>query len=79
MAPTDTGPLTEVQVVIPALPEINQLIAPTGATALAEPVIVAVKRIEPPRVGVLVEVRTLSGVARATVVAEAERVEVTAS
>lgn len=65
-----------LQVVAPALPEKLKLITPLGASALALPVATAVKVIEPPRVGLPVEVRTSVGVASAIVV---ELDEVTAA
>ena len=65
-----------LQLVAPAVPEKLKLITPLGARALALPVATAVKVIEPPRVGVPVEVRTRVGVAGATVV---DVLEVTAA
>ena len=67
---------TLLQLVAPALPAKLKLITPLGARALALPVATAVKVIEPPRVGVPVEVRTSVGVARAIRV---ELLEVTAA
>ena len=57
-----------------AVPEIDQLMVPLGATALVVPVTVAVKIVEPPREGVVVETRVAVAVAFATVVVEDEAV-----
>ena len=69
MTPTEIGPDEVLQIAAGlAVPEIAKLITPAGAAALADPVTVAVKVTEPPRVGVEALVRTTVGVAAATVV-----------
>ena len=50
MLPRVFGPEVALQVLIPAVPEIDQFIAPVGATALVAPVRVAVQSNDPPNV-----------------------------
>jgi hypothetical protein len=66
--PFAVGPKLVVQVVAPPVPEIVQVADPDGAAALAEPVTVAVKVIDPPRVGVPEGVTAIDGVAAETTV-----------
>jgi hypothetical protein len=60
--------------VSPPEPDTAQLTAPDGAIAFAEPVTVAVKVNEPPRVGAPETLMMIEGVAGATVVDVAELV-----
>jgi hypothetical protein len=62
------GPVVEEHNVTPALPLIAQLTVPAGAVALLEPVTLAVKSKEPPRVVDPVSAREMAGVATATTV-----------
>ena len=48
--PSVFGPVVEAQAEIPAVPDIDQFIAPVGATALLDPVSVTVQSNDPPRV-----------------------------
>ena len=66
------------QDVAPPVPPIIQVILPVGATALSEPVTVAVKVTVPPRVGVPEGVTSMTGVAWATVVTVVELAAATA-
>ena len=65
----ETGPVVDVQVVIPTTPVIPQTPVPVGATALVAPVTIVVKTIVEPRMPVpaFADVATV-GVALATVV-----------
>jgi len=72
--PETIGPVVVEQETTLAVPEIDQLMVPLGATALVVPVTVAVKIVEPPREGVVVETRVAVAVAFATVVVEDEAV-----
>jgi hypothetical protein len=62
--------------VTPAVPVIDQVIAPLGAEALLDPVTIAVKSKEPPKVADPVAPKRIVGVATATTV---ELDEVTAA
>ena len=64
--PTDTGPVEVLHVGEPTLPVNTKVITPVGASALREPVAVAVNVRVPPRVGVPEEESTTVGVATAT-------------
>jgi len=72
--PETIGPVVAEQETTLAVPEILQAIVPLGATALVVPVTVAVKIVEPPREGVVVETRVDVAVAFATAVVEDEAV-----
>ena len=66
-----------VHEVTEALPDIAKLMIPLGAVELVEPVTVAVKSTEPPRVGVVDALRPIVGVAVETVVVVVEALAAT--
>ena len=70
ITPSEIGPVALLQIAAgAALPVRAKLITPAGARALLLPVTVAVKVMEPPKVGVEELVSTRVGVAGATTVA----------
>jgi hypothetical protein len=70
MTPKGEGPVVALHVLAGvAVPEIAKLIDPLGATPPVEPVTVAVKVSDPPKVGLEVEVMATLGLPVETVVA----------
>jgi hypothetical protein len=78
ITPAEIGPVKGAHPVAPPVPEIVQVANPAGATALADPVTVAVKITVPPRVGVPVGATTIVGVAGETTVEVEVTTEATA-
>jgi len=67
-----TGPDAVAHDVAPPVPEIIQVILPTGAAAFVEPVTVAVNVTVPPRAGVPENTTAIIGVAGATTVVDVD-------